>query len=155
MPSKLEAVAVAVKAGEAAVIADGRFEGVLLELMGGADIGTLFLPSTRKLGSRKRWIRFSRRPRGVIEIDAGAASAIKDRGGSLLPTGVTGVKGDFARGDTVSVCGAGGGEVARGLSNYSTEEITKIKGCSTGELSDILGRDYFDEVIHRDNMAIL
>ncbi len=155
MQSKLSAAAIAVKAGEAAVIADGRSGNVLTDLLNGGDIGTLFLPAAEKLGSRKRWIRFSRRSRGTITVDKGAAEALKKQGKSLLPSGITGVEGDFSCGDTVTVRTRDGNEVARGLTNYSAADILRVKGRRTDELAEILGEDYFNEVIHRDNMAVL
>ncbi len=155
MRSKLAAAKMAVDAGEAAVIADGRAENVLLDLLAGRDVGTLFLPASEKLRSRKRWIRFTRRPRGTIEVDKGAEKALREGGKSLLPTGVTGIRGQFESGDTVTVRGPDGGEVARGLTNYSSAEISMIKGRRTEELAAVLGQDCFDEVIHRDNMALI
>ncbi len=155
MQSKIASAKMAVEAGEAAVIADGQADDVLVDLLNGDNIGTLFLPVSEKLGSRKRWIRFSRRSRGTIKIDTGAARALREKGKSLLPSGIVGVDGDFACGDTVTVRLDDGSEVARGLTNYSAADILRVKGRRTDELADILGEDYFDEVIHRDNMAVL
>ncbi len=155
MRSTLEAAKIAVESGETAVIADGRADNVLTELMNGRNIGTLFLPTPEKLAGRKRWIRFTRRPRGTVKIDAGAVKAIRERGTSLLPTGIIEVKGDFKRSDTVRVAARNGTEVARGLTNYSATDIQKIKGRRSDEVGDVLGRECFDEVIHRDNMAVL
>lgn len=155
MESKLKAAEMAVEAGETAVIADGRLEGVLTGLVDGRSIGTLFLPVGEKLDSRKRWIRFTRRARGRVIIDTGAGEALTEKGKSLLPSGVVEVKGDFQKGDTVSVSVKNGRDIARGLSNYSAADMRKIKGCRTDELADILGVEYFDEVIHRDNMALI
>jgi glutamate 5-kinase len=155
MRSKIEACRIATEAGEAAVIADGREPYVLDRLFRGERVGTLFLPSEARLRSRKRWIRFTSRPRGTVQVDAGARRALVDGGKSLLPSGVTGVAGDFKRGDVVRIAGPDGEEFARGLSNYPADEVARIKGCHTAEIRGILGYDYYGEVVHRDNMALL
>lgn len=155
MKSKIEAARIATEAGEAAVIADGRDPRVLLRLMAGETVGTLFLPAAGKLSSRKRWLRFTSRPRGTVHVDAGAQAALTERGKSLLPSGVTGVEGEFARGDVVRLKGPEGEEFARGLSNYSQAEIEQIKGCHSSRIERILGHKHYDEIVHRDNMALV
>ncbi|MHC4787758.1 MAG: glutamate 5-kinase [Planctomycetota bacterium] len=155
MRSKIEAARIATEAGEAAVIADGRDPTVIRKVMAGQLVGTLFLPVTGKLSSYKRWIRFTRRPRGAVRVDEGARAALVQRGKSLLPSGIVGVEGEFRHGDVVRISGPEGEEFARGLSNYSAAEIESIKGCQTAQISQILGYKYYDEVVHRDNMALL
>jgi glutamate 5-kinase len=155
MASKLEAVRMATSAGEAAVIADGRDPQVLRKLFAGEQVGTLFLPASTRLKSYKRWLGMSVRPAGTIAVDAGARRALAERGKSLLPSGVTAVRGEFDQGDVVAVAGPDGAEIARGLANYSSRDIERIKGARTSELESILGRKDYDEVIHRDNMAVV
>ena len=155
MASKLDAVRIATEAGEAAVIADGHEENILHRILAGERVGTLFLPAGEKLRSRKRWIRFTSRPRGTIVVDAGARSALENRGKSLLPSGVIEVDGRFEAGDVVRVKGPSGEEFARGLTNYGSEEVDRIKGLNTAEIEDALGQKYYDEVIHRDNLALV
>ncbi|MFW6457340.1 MAG: glutamate 5-kinase [Planctomycetota bacterium] len=155
MGSKLEAVRIATEAGEAAVMADGRMENVLLRVMEGEDCGTLILPAGEKLRSRKRWIRFTSRPQGAIMVDAGAQRALEERGKSLLPSGIVGVKGQFTAGDVVRIEGPDGTEFARGLSNYDADEVKQIKGLKTHDIEDVLGHKYYDEVVHRDNLALM
>ncbi|NLW51226.1 MAG: glutamate 5-kinase [Candidatus Brocadiaceae bacterium] len=155
MRSKIEAARVTTEAGEAAVIADGRLPDVLPRLMSGERLGTLFLPAPDRLSSRKRWLRFTSRPRGTVHVDAGAQAALAARGKSLLPSGVTAVEGEFTRGDVVRIKGPTGGEIARGLCNYSRDEIERIRGCHTSRIEKILGYKHYDEVVHRDNMALL
>jgi len=154
MKSKLEAVEIATKAGGAAVIADGTETNIIERIMNGEKIGTLFLPAAEKLSSYKRWIRFSSRPRGAVTVDEGAQRVIQHRGKSLLPGGVTAVEGDFKPGDVIRIKGTAGSEFARGLSNYSSEEIEKIKGLRTDRIRKVLGYKYYDEVVHRDNLAL-
>ena len=154
MKSKLDAARIATQAGEAAVIADGRRSDCLRRVLRGEDTGTLFLPAEDRLSSYKRWLRFTRRPQGTVRVDGGARDALLNRGKSLLPSGVTAVRGSFGHGDTVRVCGPDDREIARGLTNYSSDEIESIKGLQTDEIEDALGYKDYDEVLHRDNLAL-
>jgi glutamate 5-kinase len=155
MKSKLAAVRIATESGEAAVIADGACENILLKLMAGERVGTLFLPSPNRMRSRKRWLRFTSRPRGALVVDEGAKRALQSGGKSLLPRGVTAVEGDFKAGDVVRIKGPDGVEFARGLTNYASDEALLIKGLRTSDIEAVLGYKYYDEVVHRDNMALL
>ena len=138
------------------VIASGREKNVLARLLAGKSIGTLFAPerSARRIGARRAWIALSRRTAGEIRIDAGAVRALVDRKKSLLPSGVTGVRGTFGVGDTVRITGPDGREVARGLANYAAEDVKKIKGLKSGQIASALGSKSFDEVVHRDNLVV-
>jgi glutamate 5-kinase len=155
MESKIEAARIATQAGEAALIADGRDPMILRKAFAGEAVGTLFLPASGRLRSYKRWLRFAGRPRGTLTVDEGARTALIERGKSLLPSGVTAVQGQFARGDVISVAGPDEKEFARGLSNYSGVEVERIKGLRSSQIKGVLGRKDYDEVIHRDNMALL
>jgi len=155
MASKLRAVKMVVASGEAAIIADGRKSDILERLFKGEEIGTYFYPAGERMGGRKRWIAFFLKPKGRIVIDDGAVSAVIERGKSLLPTGILEVAGDFNSGDTVAICRLGGREVARGLTNYSSEEVRRIKGLKTNQISSVLGYKYYDEVVHRDNLVLV
>ncbi|MFN3531756.1 MAG: glutamate 5-kinase [Candidatus Brocadia sp.] len=156
MQTKLEAASIVTNAGEAVIIANGRTNGILKKIVQGEDVGTLFLPKEEKLASRKRWIGYTIKPKGKIYIDDGAMHALRDKGKSLLASGIVSVEGTFNKGDIISICVKGNGAViARGLTNYSSEEIEKIKGCSTSHIAKVLGYKLYDEVIHRDNMVIL
>jgi glutamate 5-kinase len=107
------------------------------------------------MNRRKHWIAFTLRPRGRISVDEGAAAAISAHGRSLLPSGVSSVEGDFDRGACVRVCGPDGSEIARGVVDYSRQEIEKILGHKSTEIEVVLGYRYGDEIIHRDNLVIL
>ena len=155
MASKLRAARISLDAGEPVVIADGTRRGVLMDVLRGADVGTLFLPRRGRLAGRKRWIGFSARSRGTIRVDAGAARALLERGKSLLATGVTAVEGAFGRGDAVNICDDAGRRIARGLVNYSSEELDRIKGLKTSAIASVLGAKPYDEVVHRDNLVLL
>ena len=153
MASKLQAAQMATSAGENVVIASGKRPGVIQEILAGAVVGTLFLPRGQTIQSRKRWIGFAAQPRGTIVVDAGAEQAIVERGRSLLAIGVVEVTGNFIKGDPVVLHGPGGREFARGLTNYSAGEITRIKGGRTDQIALRLGHCPYDEVIHRDNLT--
>lgn len=156
MQTKLEAASVVTNAGEAVIIANGRMNGVLKRIVRGEYVGTLFLPRKVKMASRKRWIGYTIKPKGTVYVDDGAVHALTEKGKSLLASGVVSVEGTFNKGDTISVCGKEGSDViARGLTNYSSKEMEKIKGCSTAHIARVLGYKLYDEVIHRDNMVLL
>lgn len=156
MQTKLDAASVVTKAGEAVVIANGRTESILKRIMQGEKLGTLFLPNEEKLTSRKRWIGYTMKSKGTIYVDTGAVCALSDKGKSLLASGIVFVEGDFNKGDIISISSKEDKVIfAKGLTNYSSEEIEKIKGRSTSEITKVLGYKLYDEVIHRDNMVIL
>jgi len=156
MQTKLEAASVVTNAGEAVIIANGRMDNVLKKIVQCENVGTLFLPKEEKLTSRKRWIGYTIKPKGKIYVDDGAMHALAEKGKSLLASGIVAAEGAFSKGDIVSVCKREDRTIfARGLTNYSSEEIEKIKGCSTSHIAKVLGYKLYDEVIHRDNMVIL
>ncbi len=153
MESKLVAVSQLVSSGIPVVIAKGE-RGVVERILSGESVGTLFIPGRRRVSGKKRWLAFASHPAGRVIIDDGAYVAIVKGGKSLLPSGVIDVEGRFEVGDVISCCTVDGREVARGLSNYSSEELAKIKGLKTFEIEAVLGYKNSDEVIHRDNMVV-
>ena len=153
MPTKLEAAGMVVAAGEMAAIANGRTPNILTDLVAGEPVGTLFVPTAEKMNARSRWIGLTRRPRGKVRIDAGAADAVRSRK-SLLASGITGVEGDFARGDVVAIVGPDGVTIAQGLANYGAEDVEKIKGLRTSRFAAVLGDYQYDEVVHADNLVL-
>lgn len=155
MVTKLEAARMVTRAGEAALVADGREPHVLRRIFAGEKVGTLFYPTHAHMAGRKRWIGFGARARGEITVDDGAARALKEGGKSLLPSGITGVSGEFAAGDVVGIRAKGGPVFARGIASYSSEEVTRIKGLKTSEIAKVLGSKPYDEVVHRDVMTLL
>ncbi len=154
MRSKVLAAKKVVAVGTPYIIAPGKRTGVLQEIMDGKEVGTLFLPSAEHLNSRKYWIAFTLRPRGRLVLDEGAVQAIVHDGKSLLPSGITRVEGDFVIGDAVSCVDADGNLIARGLVNYSAEEMRKIMGLKSSQIEQALGYKDYDEAIHRDNLAV-
>ncbi len=154
MASKLEAARIATMAGENVVIASGHRPGVLRKVMAGENVGTLILARGKSISPWKRWIGFSARRNGRLLIDAGAERALCEQGRSLLPAGITEVKGTFEKGDVVAISDGQGGEIARGLTNYPSTEIAKIKGLRSQQIAQVLGYHPYDEVVHRDNLAV-
>jgi len=154
MGTKLQAADIMIRAGEAAVIANAAAENTLTRILAGENVGTVFVPARRRMSHRRRWIGQASRPAGKVVIDRGAASAIAERGKSLLPSGIAAVTGTFGKGAIVSVVDSDGAEIARGLTNYSSAQIEKIKGLKTAQIADALGDNPYDEVIHRDNMTV-
>ncbi len=155
MLTKIAAAKRAGRYGVSTLIINGRKPGTLARALAGEEVGTLFLPSGESLNRRKHWIAYTLRPRGKIFVDTGALVALSRNGKSLLPSGVGRVEGDFERGSCVRVCGLDGAEFARGIVDYSRQEIEKILGCKSSEIETILGYRYGDEIIHRDNLVIL
>ena len=154
MKSKIEAAAMAAASGQIVVIANALEPRVLDRVFDGDEIGTLFLPAGERMGSRKRWLRFGSRPKGKLIVDAGARRALVERGKSLLPSGITAVRGEFERGDLLSVCDESGDEFARGLVNYGSEEMQRILGQKTSAIRRILGEAPYEEAIHRDHLVM-
>lgn len=155
MASKVRAAKQAATYGVATIVVNGKIQGVLTRLSSGDELGTLFLPHPSRLKSRKHWIAYSRRCRGKLYLDSGAVSALLQKGKSLLPSGIVKVDGEFEGGDAVICLDEKGAEVARGLVNYSSREIERIKGVRTTEIEKRLGYKFSDEVIHRDNLVVL
>lgn len=153
MQAKLQAARTAAHCGIPAIMADGRDSDVILQACAGSEIGTYFAPG-RNLAGRKRWLAAVRQPVGVIRVDAGAAEALRQAdGASLLPSGVTGATGRFDQGDLVSVCGLKG-EIARGITNYSADEVQRIMGHHSRDIRRLLGEERPPEIIHRDNLVM-
>lgn len=155
MESKLKAADIATRSGVGVIIAKG--DGIdLVGVLAGEEIGTFFVPAERRMKGRKKWMAFNPQTEGAIVVDPGAEKAIVAQGRSLLPAGVKAVKGGFAMGSVVSIQDEGGREFARGLTNFGSEELEKIRGMNTRRIPEVLGAEaYFDEVVHRDNLVIV
>ncbi|HTL21791.1 MAG TPA: glutamate 5-kinase [Steroidobacteraceae bacterium] len=153
MAAKIAAARIALAAGCHMCIAAGAPRHALRRIEEGAEC-TWFVPTATPAAARKQWIAGTLRPAGAITIDAGALRALLE-GSSLLPAGVTGARGRFDRGDTVSVLAADGVEVARGIIAYSDGDAARILGRKTSEIAEILGFRGRDEMIHRDDLVLL
>jgi len=154
MVTKIEAAEMATRSGAQVVIASGDEPDVLQRVTQDERIGTRFLPSITHIEGRKRWLLADPVSGGIV-IDAGATEAVVNLCGSLLAVGITGIQGEFERGQTVRLIGPDGQEVARGIPNYTSGEIRAIRGCHTDEISSVLGYRYSSTVVHRDNMVLI
>ena len=155
MATKIQAAKLATSSAIAVVIADGSLPDVITKLAEGMSIGTLFLPTTTKLESRKRWMISRLASRGKIIVDDGAAAALKQGRGSLLPAGVRDTEREFQRGDLVDITDLEGNRIGCGISNYSAADIQIISGTRSDEIVSLLGYQYGAEVVHRNNLVVL
>ncbi|HOW27824.1 MAG TPA: glutamate 5-kinase [Elusimicrobiota bacterium] len=155
MATKLRAAQMVAASGIEMWIVSGRKNGLIREALSGRRIGTHFHAQKESLSPRRRWIAFGRRIQGSVTIDDGAASALLKKGRSLLSAGVTGVQGDFHRGDTVRVLTADSKEIARGLVSYEAVQVRQIVGRKSADVRRIFGTDAAEEVIHRDNLVLI
>ncbi len=154
MRTKVLAAQKAARSGAATVIADGREREILLKMRAGENVGTLLLPGTGRMAARKQWLAGQLRGNGEVVLDDGAVKVLRESGRSLLPIGVTSVKGEFRRGDIITCVTRQGREVARGLVNYNSEEAARIAGKPSNRIESILGYGGESELIHRDNIAL-
>ncbi len=153
MVTKLSAAQIASRSGAHTVIASGREPEVLSRLYDGQELGTL-LTAKARVNSKKQWVAGQMKVAGTFVIDSGAVDVLKSAGKSLLPVGVVSVEGEFTRGACVQCVTEGGEEVARGLSNYSAQEASKIIGKSSELIAELLGYGGESELIHRDNLVV-
>ncbi|GDX91393.1 glutamate 5-kinase [Planctomycetia bacterium] len=154
MGSKLRAILAATGMGESVILASGRSDTVLDDIRLGQPVGTLFMARSETVPAWKRWIAFGAPPAGTLVVDDGAVSAVRDSGRSLLAVGIRDVVGEFESGSLVGLQSPDGVEFARGLANYSADEIRRIRGRRTDQIASALGHVPFGEVIHRDNLAV-
>jgi glutamate 5-kinase len=154
MITKVLAAKRAAGSGASTIIAWGREPDVLLRLARGEAIGTSLIASTAKLAARKQWMVDHLQLRGAVVVDAGAVVKLRDEGKSLLPIGMTGVEGEFNRGDVIAVKSHEGVVVARGLANYSSTEARLIARKPSSQIDAVLGFVAEPEMIHRDNLVL-
>jgi glutamate 5-kinase len=154
MLTKLQAADQARRSGTTVVIARGSTQNILLRIVQGEQVGTCFSPVVTALEARKRYILAGGQVVGTLCADRGAVEAIK-LGKSLLPVGLMNSEGVFDRGDMVQVVDQDGKEVAVGLVNYASRDLSQLSGKQSMEIEKILGYAYGEEVIHRNNMVLL
>lgn len=140
--------------GVATLILNGTVPGLMGRAFQGEAIGTLFLPQTVRLSSKKHWIAHSLKTKGELVLDAGAVEALLKKGTSLLPSGIHAVEGKFEVGDAIRCLSPDRKEIAKGLTNYNASEMIQIKGIHSSQIEKVLGYKSTDEVIHRDNLVI-
>lgn len=155
MVTKIQAAKIATCAGTGMIIANGKERNVLSRIMNQEPLGTFFAPRKKKISSRKLWIAFGRVSKGTIVVDEGAKTALIEKGRSLLPAGVLSCRGVFGLGDAVDISDKEGTVFAKGLINFSTDELDKVKGLKSSEITSKFSEDAADEVVHRDCLVIL
>jgi glutamate 5-kinase len=155
MRTKLTAARIASRSGSATIIAPGLKQRVILDVIEGQTIGTLLVPNEAPVSARKRWLTAHLDIKGQLVLDVGAVNALKKSGVSLLAVGVLAVKGRFERGELVTCIDQDGTEVARGLVNYASIDIDKIKQSKSADIERLLGFVAEAELIHRDNMVLV
>jgi len=155
MASKLEAARIASTCGGNVIIAGGYMENVLGRIVAGESVGTLVLARDKTISLKKRWIGLTAQVQGRLSLDDGATRAVEKGGKSLLAVGIVKADGQFSKGDVVAICDASGREFARGLTNYSSNEIGQIKSIRSEKIAEILGHCPYSEVVHRDNMTLV
>jgi glutamate 5-kinase len=155
MTTKIEAARLATSSGVDVVIADGREPDILARMSEGEDTGTFFPAQMNKMESKKRWMLSGLASKGKVTVDKGAVLALKEHNKSLLPAGVIRVDGEFHRGDIVDILDEQGKRIGCGIVNYSSSDLAIIGGRHSDNILNLLGYDYGDEVVHRNNMVIL
>lgn len=156
MVTKLAAAKIATSSGIPMMLMSGKEPERLIDLVEGRHPrGTRFLPRADRMESRKRWLAYGLAPKGALYLDDGAVQALSLGGKSLLPAGISHLEGEFTAGDTLRVMTREGRELARGITNYASDELRRIIGHRSAEIEQILGYKPADEVIHRDNLALL
>jgi glutamate 5-kinase len=154
MVTKISAARIATAAGVRTVITEGRSPQNIEKALQGESIGTQFEPQIQPFNARKRWIAHGLVTAGRLYLDTGAVQAIRQAGKSLLAAGITEVEGEFQGQDAVQICDALGQEIARGIVNYSSAELQKIRGCQSEEIPKVLGYAGAETVVHRDNLVL-
>lgn len=154
MATKVRAARLAARSGAVTVIASGREDDVLLKLRQADHLGTVLVPEQSPMAARKQWIAGHLQARGTLTLDAGAVTALVDRGKSLLPAGVRAVTGSFSRGEMVVISDEHGRVIGRGLVNYGVEDAQKIIGHPSSYIETVLGFVGEQELVHRDNLVL-
>ena len=155
MLSKVRAARLAARSGANTVIVGGRIENVVPRVADGEILGTLLFASQQPQAARKRWLAGQLQSRGVLVIDDGAVRVLREQGKSLLPVGVKSVTGHFTRGEMVVLRDQQGNEIAHGLTNYGSDDARKIIGQPSSQIQTLLGYKDYDELVHRDNLALV
>lgn len=155
MVTKVQAAEVACLSGADVIIARGSLPNVIGRAVAGESVGTLFPRSDKAVENHKRWILAGSKPSGRVEVDAGAAKALRENGRSLLPAGITAVSGTFARGDTILIVGENGRKLAKGIVRYESDALTQIAGRHSDEIEPTLGYAYGAVAVHRNDLILV
>ena len=154
MQTKVRAAKLAARSGTDTVIAEGKLSNVITRLAQGEELGTLLLADSEPVTARKQWLAGQLVVKGQLFVDEVAVKVLQHSGKSLLAVGIVRVQGNFSRGEVVACVDQGGMEIARGLTNYGSEEVNKILGHNSDQFERLLGYGGDEDVIHRDNMVL-
>lgn len=155
MYSKILAAKQAMSYGIPVIIMSGKKSGQITRFIHGDKAGTYFAPNAQRLPLKKGWIAYGVKSKGAVYLDDGAVKALTAQGKSLLPSGIIRIEGHFDVGDYVNCINKEGRKIAKGLTNYSSEDLEQIRGRKTSEIEKILGYKYSDEIIHRNNLVLV
>ena len=154
MLTKVQAAKKTMSFGIPTLVVNGLDEKVIENIFAGKEVGTLFWSGKGKIRDRKHWIAHTLKPAGTLTIDEGARKALVERGKSLLPAGLIKVKGDFEFGNALTLLDESGKEIGRGLVNYNSRDLERIKGMKTSAVCSLMEESFYEEVIHRDDLVI-
>ncbi len=155
MITKIQAAKLASRSGSATIIASGREDNIITRLLTAEKLGTFLVANDEPLLARKRWLAGQLKVNGKIVLDDGAVKVLEQSGKSLLPIGVETIVGNFQRGELVVCLDQSGREIARGLVNYNSDEVQKIKRKPSQLIEELLGYAGEPELIHRDNLVLM
>ena len=154
MVTKVLAAKKTMSFGIPALVVNGLEEKVIESIFSGKEVGTLFWSGKGKIRDRKHWIAHTLKPSGTLTIDEGARKALVERGKSLLPAGLIKVKGHFEFGNALTLLDESGKEIGRGLVNYNSRDLERIKGMKTSAVRSMMEESFYEEVIHRDDLVV-
>ena len=154
MLTKVQAAKKTMSFGIPTLVVNGLDEKVIENIFAGKEVGTLFWSGKGKIRDRKHWIAHTLKPAGTLTIDEGARKALVERGKSLLPAGLIKVKGDFEFGNALTLLDESGKEIGRGLVNYNSRDLERIKGMKTSAVRSMMEESFYKEVIHRDDLVV-
>lgn len=155
MKTKLEAARLVTRSGGTVLVANGKTPSVINQIFSNNELGTIFLPNDEMLSGKKRWIGYATNILGKLVVNYGAKKAILEKESSLLPIGIVDVINEFKKGEVVSIIDENEREIARGIVNYNSKDCKSIAGAHSDEITKILGKKTYDEVVNRDNITIL
>ncbi len=154
MITKVQAAKKTMSFGIPTLVVNGLDEKILENIFAGKEVGTLFWSGTGKIRDRKHWIAHTLKSAGTLTIDEGARKALMERGKSLLPAGLIKVAGNFEFGNALTLLDEAGKEIGRGLVNYNSRDLERIKGMKTSAVRSLMEESFYAEVIHRDDLVI-
>ncbi|WP_372627839.1 glutamate 5-kinase [Arsukibacterium sp.] len=155
MLTKIQAADKATKAGIDTLIINGQDANSFSRLLNGEPSGTRFIRQQERLSAKKHWLLNSLKQHGTVHVDAGACAALQQKGASLLASGIVSCSGSFEKGDAVLITGPQQQPLAKGISQYSAYELTKILGLHSGQIAAVLGYCPSEEVVHRNDLVLL